>query len=140
MWSLFGFITVAKSLSWEIFDFSQIQTCGILINDHDKWSHQQQDIHHSIIESAINSNKKYQQSVIIQTKPLLTEAHLPQIFKSMRYNCYVHFHINIEGRTLFSLISRENYISEHEIILRKEAIFFMVISQDPDSLYTVLHR
>jgi len=77
------------------------QTCGVFLGDFQPTSNEQEDVVHEIIEQ-LQLNQKISRSLIIKNE-LVQRDIRPGIFKSMKYDCFLHVHINF-GRDFFSTI------------------------------------
>jgi len=74
------------------------------------------------------------QSLTIQTSND-TEAILPTIFKSMRYDCYLHIHFSFD-KGIFSTIPLEKCKNQLTNTLYRRGLFFVIITKKPKDLFS----
>jgi len=107
------------------------ESCGIFLQDSQTKSVEQGDVVHEILEH-LHLKWKRPQSLIIQNELSKKEIH-PNIFRSMKYECYLYIHINF-GKELFSTIPViENPLQS---ALYQKAIFLIFVKSHPDDMFT----
>jgi len=106
------------------------ETCGTLLKDTQPNSMERGDIIHEIIEH-LQLKQKNPQSLII--KNILSQRKLhPNIFKSMKYDCFLHVHINF-GKKLFSTIPA--FITPLQSALYQKALFLIFTKRYPRNMF-----
>jgi len=112
------------------------ETCGIFLQDfQSNTSFDQGDLIYQIIDQ-LQQNHKMPQSLIIATKLFQKEIY-PNIFRSMKYDCYLYAHINF-GPDMFSTIpSFENQLQS---ALYKKATVLIFINSWPYDMLTTKSR
>jgi len=107
------------------------QSCGIFIKDSQPISSKQGDIIHSIIDH-LRLKQRISSPLIVKNKQSKRELH-PNIFRSMKYDCYLYVHVNF-GKDLFSTIpSFKNPLLS---ALYQKALFLIIVKRNPHDMFT----
>jgi len=117
-----------------------LEPCGIFVRDFHLISNGQADFLHWTIDH-LQLKLTRPQSLIIQTE-LSQRDILPDIFRSMKYDCYLYVHINFV-HDLFSTIplpSWESLNSPVKSVLYKKALFLRFVIRNPFELFTDENR
>jgi len=102
------------------------ETCGIFLSDFQSTSNEQGDVVQEIIEH-LQLTQKTSPSSIIENELTHRDLH-PDIFRSMKYECYLYVHINFRKK-LFSTIPRMKNSSQSA--LYQKALFLIVVNNNP---------
>jgi len=108
------------------------ETCGIFLVDSLTNSNKRGDLTEEIIETLQQKQKK-PLSLIIKNELSQRDVH-PDIFRSMKYDCYLHVHINF-GNDLFSTIPL--FKNMLQVSLYKKATFLIFVKSDPHKMFTI---
>jgi len=90
-----------------IFSSETFETCGVFFEDFQPYTSEQGDFVHELLEHLHLNHKTSPQSVIIKTKLSKKEIH-PDIFRSMKYDCYLFVHVNFGNQLLSTIPSIKN--------------------------------
>jgi len=118
---LVGFILIFSS----IYVSESFETCGIFLTDFQPIPKGQSGIVHEIIEY-FHLKQEVSTSFIIKNKLAQREI-LPDIFRSMKYDCFLHVHINF-GKDLFSTIPP--FETPQKCALYQKAMFLIVVRSE----------
>jgi len=103
------------------------ESCGIFLQDFQLGSSEHGDVLQGIIETLQQKQTTRIQSLIIKNQLSQREIY-PDIFRSMKVDCYLYVHINF-GNDLFSTLPPfENHM---QIIFYKKATFMIFVKSDP---------
>jgi len=114
-----------------IFFSETFESCGIFIADFQPISNKQSDVIHEVIKH-LQISQKVGRPLIIKKKLAAREIH-PDIFRSIKYDCYLYVHIYFEKK-FFSTIPRLKTPSQST--LYQKTIFLLVTSHKPHSMVT----
>jgi len=121
-----------KSTCSTIFSLETSQFCGVFVADFQPITNEQADRVHELIEHFQLNQDKWQ--VLIIKNQLTQKNFHPIIFRSMKYDCFLHVHINF-GKDLFSTIP--SFRSPLESALYQKALFLIIVTNSPYKLFTV---
>jgi len=113
------------------FLLGSLETCGIFLHDFTPYTSEQGDVIHEIIKH-LHLNQRRLQSVIVKNAVSQREVHT-NIFKSMKYGCFLYAHINF-GQDLFSTIP--SFSDSLQRTLYKKALFLIFVKDNADKMLT----
>jgi len=116
------------------------EACGIFLADFQPISNKQTDVTHEIIEH-LQLNQNSLRSVIIENDLTKKDIH-PDIFRSMKYDCFLHVHINFGN--ILSLVNFKKGIFSSippfetplQSALYQKALFLIVTNSSPYKMKT----
>jgi len=114
-----------------IFLSDKFELCGIFLLDFQPYSNQQGDVIHEIIKY-LQLKQTRLQSLILQTQLSQTDIH-PDVFRSMKYDCFLNVHINF-GNDLFS--TPNSFETPIQTALYKNALFLIFVKKNPHQMLT----
>jgi len=126
LWSIWNLHSCCGTFQLETFE-----TCGIFIRDFHRISNVQGDILHEIIDY-LHLKQKTPQSLVIKTE-LCRRDIRPKFFTSMKYDCYLHVHINFVWK-LFSTIPSLGDPARG--IFYKKGSFLIIIKRNPFEMFS----
>jgi len=112
--------------SFSIFSSQAIQTCGVSLTDFQPISNKQGDVLHEIIKH-LQQDQEIYRTLIIKNQ-LAQRAIHPDIFKSMKYDCFLHVHVNFQWDLLSTIPSFETPLLS---ALYQKGLFLIVVSSSP---------
>jgi len=110
------------------------ETCGIFLADFQPISNEQGDVIHEIIEQLQFGQKIWRSLIIIKNEEAQRDIH-PDTFRSMKYNCFLHVHINF-GKDLVSTIPW--FENPFQSALYQKALFLLVVNSNPYDTISVM--
>jgi len=115
-----------------IFLTQTFESCGIFLLDFQPYNRQQGDFIHEALEH-LHLNQSRPTSLIIKTKLYQKEIH-PEIFRSMKYDCFFYVHINF-GKDLFSTIP--SFENPFQRPLYTRALFIIFVKGNARKMMTI---
>jgi len=130
-------VFVALCLIWDTGVFSSVflpqtfETCGVFLADFQPSSNEQGDVVHEILQQ-LQLSQKISRSLIIKNELAKRDIH-PDIFRSMKYDCFLYILVNF-GKDLFSTLP--SFEDPFQSALYRKALFLMFVNHNPTDMLT----